>query len=246
MLANRSKKRTHARAFDRQLAAHYRRQRRAWRPTVPRAYLGYPNKYGPGEPIQKRVNLRYVEEFTQSVIVGGAFSGVYYRANDMYDPRQAVGGAQPLGFDQQMNFYQHFTVTGSKITIRPVLDSTSSNTPAYYGVMVVSAATTPPMSTVRECIENSATYGIHGSFQEMERDFEKGITMTFSTRRFFGVKNPVGMSQYRGDISSGPTEQAYFYVWYASVNGNVPDPMTLLVDIQYQATLTEPKKVAGS
>lgn len=66
-------------------------------------------------PDVMRVRLPYVRlgNFTGIGIVEEVFRG-----NGMFDPEVAVGGNQPLGFDEWSNLYRRYRVLASKLTIR--------------------------------------------------------------------------------------------------------------------------------
>ena len=88
----------------RQLA---RRRRRAPRKKYP--------LYQP-VPDSKVVKMRYVDQFTIDPGLGTA-GHISLRANGLFDPYVPVGGHQPYSFDQYMEFYNRYTVLGSKITV---------------------------------------------------------------------------------------------------------------------------------
>ena len=78
------------------------------RVVVPRDKLGFATSMVSTLRYSTRV------EFNPSGITTQAFT---FQANDMRDPEAALGGGQPLGFDQLMKLYNTFTVTDSKIMI---------------------------------------------------------------------------------------------------------------------------------
>jgi hypothetical protein len=45
-------------------------------------------------------------------------AGVQYASNSIFDPNLTATGHQPLSHDQWSQFYQHYLVMGSKITIK--------------------------------------------------------------------------------------------------------------------------------
>lgn len=49
---------------------------------------------------------------------GSTNVGIVYRGDSPYDPEFAVGGGQPLGFDQYATLYYLYATTGSSITAR--------------------------------------------------------------------------------------------------------------------------------
>lgn len=76
---------------------------------------------------QKSVRtLRYVEEIVFSVVSG--YGTFYMSANGLYDPNLALGGHQPLYFDQLMAIYGNYRVTKSQIKLYNVTDFASPST----------------------------------------------------------------------------------------------------------------------
>ena len=74
---------------------------------VPRNKLGFPQ--------QIKTTLRYAMR-TEFALTNDQTFVCKLRANDLRDPEVALGGHQPRGFDDFMNIYDKFTVTGSKIS----------------------------------------------------------------------------------------------------------------------------------
>lgn len=77
-------------------------------------------------PDVMRVQLKYVARAAPS---GGAvvdISDNVYRGNGAFDPVFAVGGGQPIGFDQWSAFYRKYRVTGSKVELKLLNDSDST------------------------------------------------------------------------------------------------------------------------
>lgn len=58
--------------------------------------------------------LRYCDSITLTTTSGSVGSYVL-RANDLFDPDFTGTGHQPMGFDQMMVFYNHFTVTKARL-----------------------------------------------------------------------------------------------------------------------------------
>ena len=82
-------------------------KKRNARVSVPRNKLGFPQ--------QIKTTLRYAMRTEFALPTNGTYT-CKLRANDLFDPEFALGGHQPRGFDDFMNIYDKFTVTGSKIT----------------------------------------------------------------------------------------------------------------------------------
>lgn len=172
------------------------------------------------------------------------------------------GSASPLiqqsadGFDTWSDRFQHFTVTGSKITYTFEPYSTGAPSILVSHLSGVSGAVQSTTSSVRlnalpyttrhSLVPQSVTSGIFAS---------TGIrgSRSYSCRAFEGVKDPEDNSNLRGRFANSqvtppvtgatPTEQSFFYLAIAPVN-----PATtvaagqgvLRVKIEYIVKLKEP------
>lgn len=197
----------------------------------------------------KMVRLRYAEEFTLNPDLGGIASYVF-SANGMYDPNVTGTGHQPSGFDQNMAFFDHYTVIGSRIKAKFFDANGSNGIPAYFDVLLTDNGTTAGTFTnAAEMIESRLANGDRVKQIGTERGYnfyDPWVTREFNAQKFFGKKDIVGASQYRGDASANPSEQAFYEVCAASIASNNPDAMTMLVVIDYIAVLTERKDIASS
>jgi len=209
---------------------------------VPRAYPYLPLS---GEPVKKMVRLKYISSV--SIDPGTGSYGVHsLRANSMFDPNLSGAGHQPMGFGQQMSYYDHFTVLGSKITVRQMADNVTNATPGMFIVML-SDEPSPTFSSVDELLEsrgcnfNLKSAGLISGFNAQTIPT---VTKTYSARKFFG---PDFLDdKYQGTAATNPDDMAYFHIYYVSVNGNNPGAATFVYEIQYIALLTEPKNIVGS
>lgn len=195
--------------------------------------------------------LRYCQEISINPGVAGIAS-TNFRANDLYDPDSTGVGHQPFGFDQLMAYYDHFTVTGSKITARFVPVSGTNVNPAYLGIMLSDSGTrVNTVTSVEHLLESkySQGYCLAGGYITANMGFNRQknyTTKKFSAKGFFGCQDVIGDSQYKGSSSASPTELAYYEVWAASLYGNDPGAITCLVTIDFIATFTEPKLLSQS
>jgi len=201
-----------------------------------------------GMPKSNMVRLRYAQEFQLNAGVG---TGDYkvFRANDLYDPDFTGTGHQPNGFDQLMLWYDHFTVVGSKATIKFTPTTGNNIAPGYVDLLLTDDPTTVASYTsVNDFLESRQGSG-RALMAGTERNYF-GVspyhTKTFSAKRFFGTKNIMGNGLYRGNTTGSPTEQAFFIPIMFSAAGNDPAPMNFTIVIDYIAILSEPKWIGGS
>ena len=184
-----------------------------------------------------------------------------FRANDMRDPEAAVGGGQPLGFDQLMALYNNFTVTDSKIMVNWMYEGYDGpSTKATVGNYIQGKSDIddcPALSPVICGVMRSADgYGSSVDVQrQMERDRTQWTVMTpqagakVSSAKaqlsdFFGKQDLVAAEGYSGTASTSPENQAVFHVWCARGSDDYPaDTVKVVayVTLEYRATFTEPK-----
>jgi len=87
-----------------------------------------------GVPSKKQVQLRYCDYSTMTSTLG-AITTAEYSCNGLFDPRVAIGGHQPMGFDQWIGqYYNYAVVVGSTCTVRFMMESASTAVPVACGV----------------------------------------------------------------------------------------------------------------
>lgn len=232
-----------------QLRKSHRRNQRI---VIPRDKLGFATSMVSTLRYSTRV------EFNPSGIATQALS---FRANDMFDPEAAVGGGQPLGFDQLMKLYNNFTVTDSKIMINWMYEGYDGpSTKATVGNYIQGKSDVddcPALSPVICGVMRSADgYGSAVDVQrQMERDRTSWTVMTpqagakVSSAKaqlsdFFGKQDLVAADGYSGTVAAGPDNQALYHVWCARGSDDYPADtvkVVAFITIEYRATFTEPK-----
>lgn len=100
-------------------------------------------------PVRRTARMRYV----QTVAVGGAAVGVgdfvVYSPSSLYDPEVAVGGHQPMYYDQLLSAtgpYTKFLVTGARFRVH-FSNFSSASTPVQIVVYVSPVSTSPASIT---------------------------------------------------------------------------------------------------
>lgn len=208
---------------------------------APRALLS-------GFPKSQLVKLRYVSEI--SLNSGITYASHTYRANGCFDPDQSGIGHQPMLFDQWSQIYNRYTVFGAKITVRYTPDSTTNAIPPYVGVILSNE--TDPLSTFTSThnILESKLIGknwiVPGATRQLQNPFQNKVAHNFSTRKWFGVKDPNDGASLSAITTADPAKLAYFNVWAASNHGNDPGSIPLLVTIDYIVLFRDPETIDGS
>lgn len=193
--------------------------------------------------------LRYCQEFSLNPVAASTDVQVF-RANCCYDPDFTGLGHQPIGFDQLMLAYDHFSVLGSSIRVINTSPVTTNVTPAYWGVLLsdngTSAAAASNIEHLMELPGQLMSQGMAGYV--WTRGHKQGNTLTrkFSAKKFFGKKNIIGAADYRGNAGASPNEQAFFEVWAASPHGVDPGLCYFRVVLDLIVAFTEPKGIPQS
>lgn len=195
-------------------------------------------------PIGKRFlfKTRYYEtDLSVNPTAGGFASSYVFSANGLYDPNITGTGHQPVGFDQLMTMYDHYTVIGARIRAWFANEDTGQN--QVVGIYASDGATTE--TDPRVIIENGM-----GKYTYLHENGNgastKQLVLKLNPNKFLSVKSPTSDDRLKGSTSSNPTEQCYFHVWGASTNATDSGQIRLCVEIEYIALLTEPKTLALS
>ncbi len=193
-----------------------------------------------GFPSKMKVRLRYVSE--ESINAGVGLVGVHvFSANGLFDPDISGAGHQPSNFDVWIpGIYNHYTVTESKISVRVVPGATSINA-CYLGILVSDTGTRASAMAVDDILEQRK--GRYAKYINVNANYQPRITHSFKASSFFGKTETslINSSSYRGNSAANPTEGAFFEIYAASVQGNDPGEVPILVEVEYIAVLNEPK-----
>lgn len=184
--------------------------------------------------------LRYCE--TVNLAPGAGFiSSHVFRANGIYDPNETGTGHQPMGMDELMVNYNHFTVIGSKITV-----TFTGTTNTYVCGISTNAAKTDTVTSAQEAKERQRT--VYRVVPSNVGGAGKAIlSKKFSSKKFFHCKAIVGESQYKGSSAGDPSEGAFYYVWAGSDDGTTAtQTIQASCHIEYLVVFSEPKTIGQS
>ncbi|AXH74142.1 MAG: putative capsid protein [Cressdnaviricota sp.] len=198
-------------------------------------------------PNKWKCKLRYFEIFSLNPGAGTADHRVF-SATGLYDPDITGAGHQPRGFDQIMQFYNHYVVIGSKATLRFMpIGATNANT-SLFGISLNDSATAMTSSTLEDFMETkfaSKRKGIAGLVYQGSYTKDAMVTKTFSHKKFF--RKPANDTEFQGTASSNPTDQAYFTCSaYSPDEATDSGAVNYHVVIDYICLFTEPKLVPVS
>lgn len=174
----------------------------------------------------------------------GAASNAYvFSANGLYDPDITGAGHQPMGYDQLMALYEHYTVTNARITVSFVNESTTEN--AYVGIAMFPDSSVETVPT--KMIENGLLKREWLAPNAGSSKSQCSITYSCKIAKLNGRPgNIVGDDLYRGDSASNPTEQSYFHIFAYNLSTVSTCSVRFDVVIEYDAMFTEPRKLTQS
>lgn len=203
------------------------------------------------QPQRKFAKLKYVEHYTTNGPAANAIVTKEYRANDLYDPRYAIGGHQPYGFDQIIAQYYHFTVLKSvcKVTIEGAQQYVDVlailqcyNAAGIPAAMYAAAAAGQGNDTLRELPMTSKDIIITiGEYKEQTRMQFLTADMT----KIFGKTawNLIGDSRFQGNDGASPAEDCFFGItlYSPTYSDQSAKAFNVKVEIDYYACFTEPR-----
>lgn len=181
---------------------------------------------------------RYVE--SQIAIdpgAGGTPQTWIFALNGLYDPDTSGAGHQPLGFDQIMLMYNHYTVIGARVRATFVNTDTTYAQNVSLSLKDSSTATADFSRTIENGSSRWACVGTDGA--------PKTLSLNCSMNKFFGRKI-LQDNIFRGDISSNPDEIVYLHAQVSPTDAVNSTAVRMTIVIEYIAVMTEPKALTQS
>lgn len=197
----------------------------------------------PGIPGIKRVKLTYCDSYAIATDTSVQATAIV-RANGPYDPDFAVGGHQPLGFDQWAAFYNNVVVESSDI--EAVFKTTAaSSSLVQYGILLSDDDTVPasPAAMAEQPYDNHV-------FGANDAGAKSIVTVRhhFDAMKFFALKNVLDNRYDVGSlVSTTPTQEALFVIYMGLAIGTATSFSTSVsFMITYNCVFSEPKALAQS
>lgn len=194
-------------------------------------------------PPSLMVKHRYAESFTLDPSISTT-AHVAYKANAMYDPTDALGGHQPLGFEQLTPIYNYYTVIGAKATITFFSGSDSPSTGPVMCYAYLNDDNSP-VNTYDTVLEQGT-----GRVKPLTSNTSGGsctIVQKFSAKKYFGVTDIKDNDDLRGHQTADPSQMAFFIIGAQGVSSAVdPTVIRCNVIIEYIAIWSERNALAQS
>lgn len=200
------------------------------------------NMYKNPVPKIKKINLRYFERaFDLNPGIGGIPGTHVFSANGIYDPDITGVGGQPLGFDQYMAMYDHYTVIASSITV--FARNAEGSYAQFFGIKLSDRATVN--TDYSNIIENGyCAYRLLGP--SGASNAIGSVSFGANPSKFLGRPQIMSEDELRGSQTSNPAEQCYFHVFAFPDTSVDSAAVRVTVQIDYVAILTEPKELVSS
>jgi len=200
--------------------------------------IGFP----PVLSVKHRSKLIYNDN-RQLTFSAAAANAYVFSANGLFDPDITGTGHQPMGFDQLMALYEHYTTTNAKITVNFVNESATEN--AYVGIAIFPSDTVETGYT--KLVENGLLKRGWVAAKDGNPKSQCVLSSACKISKINGrAGNIVGDDLYRGDSASNPSEQTYFHIFGYNVATVSSCTIRFDVILEYDATFTEPRKLAQS
>jgi hypothetical protein len=188
---------------------------------------------------RRNATLRY----NDSVAVSGTFTagGQVWGLNCLYDPNITSTGTQPMGFDQMMAFFEHYTVTSCRIKMTLQNQTAGANAQVWIRVdgdvtLVTDVYRLGELGMTTTLI--LAPFGVAGAIAVVEK--------TISIGSFMSVRDLLEEFEMRGTIAANPAEAVYLHTMIANPNGGTTVTVMTYVTMEFKAVFTEPRNLVRS
>lgn len=237
------------RVLKRKGGASFSRSKRYRKPYGPKGFR-FPRFLG-DQPARKFATLKYCDTVFCSSIPAATLMSYEFRANGMYDPRVAVGGHQPYGFDQLMAQYYHYTVIKSTCVVEA--QSSLQNSNQIWKIMTYNdAGTAQALYTAggRNAIDEYPLISHSLLMTSYEHKGQNRSTRAYCDLTKVSGKTASGLiadKDYSGDVGHDPDDQSYFCLIGYSADDALENHGSLwLVTIYYNVVFTEPRYMTPS
>lgn len=185
--------------------------------------------------------------------VGDSYILNNFRGNSLYDPDQTGVGDQPTGFDQWMNFYDHYDVQGSKIKltidnkqysagVTPPLSMIVTIFPStgYYDPTVI--GTQPPDKQPMAFSKILAPYNSGNSYSRVKM---RGY---MTTNKMYGRRGTMEDEDFHAALNTNPAKQWYWNVVLQEITGSTANRLAVtgVIEIVYYAVLSRRQWLTNS
>lgn len=181
---------------------------------------------------------------TTSNISAGALLTETFCINGMFDPEVALGGNQPLYFDQFMAMYRNYRVFACKVIVKLSCGSSTNN--MFHGVAAMhpSSNSTPPYGSIQTAYQQRQA--VHKTLVPTAG----AVTM----KSYYKISNVLGLPKLEvgiddnlsGDATVNPNIKAFSHVYIKNNDGTNVLSVTYEVKLIFYAKFYNLVEVAAS
>lgn len=218
------------------------RSKRTSKSAEQRAYVVTPARLvihrGIGFPSEYITNLVYGDNFVLTGTVSNVWQEKVYKLNSCYDPDDALGGAQPMWFDQVTSIYNRYEVLGAKLTATFTADSAPGSGPWICGVSPHDSNTLPTSDPEQLMLLNNTSTAMIGG--------DHGLVELSGTYNANDLGLTKGDDSLVANYNANPDRLWYCHVWQSSLGTTYNGPVTVRLRIEYLIRFSARKGNSGS
>lgn len=195
-------------------------------------------------PLRFFTKLVYAESQIQVGVGIGAANAHVFSANGLYDPNITGTGHQPLGFDQLMSMYNHYTVIASKIYCTFSNETDTGNYECGISVLDDSTVLTTP-SRYKELMKTVWKAGTN----DAQGGHIRSLVNKVSVPKFLGLpsKGFLGDDTIQGSAVVNPQEQVFYHLWIQPIEATTDlSYVDLSVRVEYIVVFHGPAQITQS
>lgn len=164
---------------------------------------------------------------------------VLFRGNSIFDPEQALGGGQPMGFDQLAVLYNKYRIHASSITIS-VVNRFTSNIP--YTLTLAPSDTTAVAGRLALMEFPYAKWKLIPTLTSQPVTLSSKIL----TKALLGYSTIVNEEQVASVVTDNPAEQWFWHVDITASDGLTAPNVDMVVSLNYQVEFYDRKDLPRS
>lgn len=185
---------------------------------------------------------RYFEKgLALSPPAAGNSARYVFSANGLYDPNVTGVGHQPIGFDQLMQMFDHYTVIGSRLRV-----DFNNNDPVNSVIVGIhlNDDKTPSLDPAITIENGSAKY----TTLTPSGGDKSHTTMTLkcSPAKYLGRSRPLSDPELKGNVNQNPIEGVFYNIFACDNGFGDPTTVDFNVTLEYLVIYHEPKQLALS
>lgn len=188
--------------------------------------------------------MRYCDSVALNGCALADATALIYSANGAWDPQTAVGGHQPMGFDQLMAFYQHYTVMSSVLTVDFSISNVQFPDPGEACIVGIALRDTAVFSTTSTTAREVGNI----TWVHLANDGSTGtakLSKRFQLRKVFPGAT-ASNALYRGNTVSNPTEGQFYHIYNMGDGYRDAPQLHINITIEYNCILTERRPLVAS